>query len=324
LSLHAQGVNFLEELAVGKKSAKEYERVLTQFKQVMKIEDIGALTETELDEKLSAYFERSFFGGVQATWGAKLLAGLMHRHPQYGRYGRSQIPRAWRSLRGWRRLTPGRSRRPEPLMVWAGIANLLVREGQTLAGLFVLLSVTTYLRPSSLLAVTPTFLLSPVRGVSKHWAILAHPSDAHNPSKTGTTDLSISLDSAWWQPLNPLLEVVKARAPSEPIFPFSYYDYATIFGKAAKQLGIPVVPYQTRHSGASLDRQGNHRSLLEVKQRGDWAADSSVKRYERHARLQHSALRYSGDLLTYLTRCESRLAEIFLRSETVEPPRTAA
>ena len=44
-----------------------------------------------------------------------------------------------------------------------------------------------------------------------------------------------------------------------------------------------AVLYQLRHSGASWDRFKEYRTLLEVKQRGRWASDNSLKRYEQHA-----------------------------------------
>eukprot|EP00974_Lingulodinium_polyedra_P084474 8177027-Lingulodinium_polyedra.AAC.1 len=40
-----------------------------------------------------------------------------------------------------------------------------------------------------------------------------------------------------------------------------------------------------RHSGPSIDLALGHRSLREAKKRGRWMSDSTVLRYERHARL---------------------------------------
>ena len=56
------------------------------------------------------------------------------------------------------------------------------------------------------------------------------------------------------------------------------------------RLGLKdVAPYQARHSGASIDQARAARSLMETKKRGRWASDNSARRYERHARLGHSA-----------------------------------
>ena len=54
---------------------------------------------------------------------------------------------------------------------------------------------------------------------------------------------------------------------------------------AQQKLGLKdkAVLHQLRHSGASWDRYRNYRDTLEVKLRGRWQADSSVRRYEQHA-----------------------------------------
>ena len=49
-----------------------------------------------------------------------------------------------------------------------------------------------------------------------------------------------------------------------------------------------LVLYQARHSGPSIDRARGIRSLQKIKRRGRWSAESSVQRYERHARLSHT------------------------------------
>ena len=44
-------------------------------------------------------------------------------------------------------------------------------------------------------------------------------------------------------------------------------------------------------SAASHDRALRHRTALEVKQRGRWTSDGSMRRYEAHARLQQEELK---------------------------------
>eukprot|EP00969_Alexandrium_andersonii_P103968 4587497-Alexandrium_andersonii.AAC.1 len=48
--------------------------------------------------------------------------------------------------------------------------------------------------------------------------------------------------------------------------------------------------YQLRHGGASWDRLRRVRTLQEVKQRGQWSADASVRRYEAAAKVQAQEL----------------------------------
>ena len=46
-----------------------------------------------------------------------------------------------------------------------------------------------------------------------------------------------------------------------------------------------AVLHQLRHFGPSFDRCHRLRSLMEIKARGRWAADASLRRYEQHGRL---------------------------------------
>ena len=46
----------------------------------------------------------------------RLLAALLFFLPEFGRCGGSKIPRSWWCVKGWPRVTPGKSRAPHPLM----------------------------------------------------------------------------------------------------------------------------------------------------------------------------------------------------------------
>jgi predicted RNA-binding Zn ribbon-like protein len=62
-------------------------------------------------------------------------------------------------------------------------------------------------------------------------------------------------------------------------------DLAKIMQDFALRLRLPFrpLPYQLRHTGASTDMAEKARSLQDIKRRGRWQADSSVKRYEKAA-----------------------------------------
>ena len=70
------------------------------------------------------------------------------------------------------------------------------------------------------------------------------------------------------------------------LFDFNLDQMRWHFVQIAGQVGInqwnPVL-YMARHTGASLDRLENRISLEEVRRRGRWAAESSVRRYEKRA-----------------------------------------
>eukprot|EP00974_Lingulodinium_polyedra_P052248 5027189-Lingulodinium_polyedra.AAC.1 len=72
----------------------------------------------------------------------------MDAYPEYGRAGSARLPRARRALKGWRLLSPVKTRKPAPWPAWTALAWRLVERRQARAAVFLLLLVTAYLRPS--------------------------------------------------------------------------------------------------------------------------------------------------------------------------------
>ena len=73
--------------------------------------------------------------------------------------------------------------------------------------------------------------------------------------------------------------------------PLLKLDYDTLrnqWQETLNQVGLGpklAVLYQLRHTGPSHHRLYKYRSLEEVKRRGRWESDKSVKRYEAHAKI---------------------------------------
>ena len=80
-------------------------------------------TSAETDRALVRYMNKCYMSGEMAWKGEKLMAGLSAKAPEFSKFGDMRVPRAWRCLKGWRRLSPGRSRRPLPWVAWCGIAR---------------------------------------------------------------------------------------------------------------------------------------------------------------------------------------------------------
>jgi len=77
--------------------------------------------------------------------------------------------------------------------------------------------------------------------------------------------------------------------PLQPLFKIEYLVLKKSFEKAQETCGLQAVKYvvyQARHGGPSHERRHKLRLLAEVKQRGRWVGDSSMRRYEAHARVQ--------------------------------------
>ena len=70
-----------------------------------------------------------------------------------------------------------------------------------------------------------------------------------------------------------------------------------------------VTPYVARRSGASVDAARKTRSLPEIKKRGRWVSDSSVRSYaqagrvgERYGKLSEQVRKYGENSSTWLPK----------------------
>jgi hypothetical protein len=111
--------------------------------------------------------------------------------------------------------------------------------------------------------------------------------------------------------MGPLLaKITVGRNPAEPLWADPHQLLVQKFNQITKELGLEELGlslYALRHGGASHDILASRRPLLEVKKRGRWSTDSSLKRYVKEARLQHElskvnpvVLRYGQEVLTDL------------------------
>eukprot|EP00969_Alexandrium_andersonii_P218687 9659053-Alexandrium_andersonii.AAC.1 len=63
-----------------------------------------------VDTAMAKYCESQFLAGDGAHVGERLIAAWLFHHPDFSRHGRSHLVRMSRTLKGWRRLCPGRMR----------------------------------------------------------------------------------------------------------------------------------------------------------------------------------------------------------------------
>ena len=113
-----------------------------------------------------------------------------------------------------------------------------------------------------------------------HYSLNLYPDFRPERSKMGLSDENILLDSRQVPWLGEVLQHLSGLH-SGPMLPDADVYALTQIGLRANH----CVPYQLRHSGPSHDLLIKARTTLEVKLRGRWASDASVKRYEAHARV---------------------------------------
>ena len=161
----------------------------------------------------------------------------------------------------------------------------MIRIGNLLGAIAVLVAVECYLRPSEVLGLRRSGLLPPTQQGVPHWVVLLFPDAGVERSKVGSSDDTIPLDSRRMPWIGAVCQSLAVGPPEEKVFKQDYPAFARSFKVAARALGIDLVPYQMRHSGASLDRAKGLRTLEATQKRGRWTSLASVRRYEKHGRL---------------------------------------
>ena len=162
----------------------------------------------------------------------------------------------------------------------------------------------------------------PASGIAA-WALLLAPSSLGRPSKTKEFDESILLDMSWIPGLHQFLLRLKTVLGSRRIFPMDYLEFLTCFRRCAETAGIDGLaphPYSLRHGGACQDGLYGLRPLTLVKRRGRWKADSSVRRYEKHARVLREIERLPAKTVAYAQVVERRLVPILSGVEVAPRP----
>ena len=178
-----------------------------------------------------------------------------------------------------------------------------------------------YLRPSEMLSLMPASLLPPAPTGVGSWVLLLFPQEFRERSKVGASDDTIPLDSRRLRWLAPVLQELARRRPAhQRLLAHSYAAYLSLFRRTTQRLGVQVVPYQARHSGASCDRAENVRSLEATQKRGQWASQKSVKRYEKAGRVNMSWQELSPELQAHCMHCAKIIPDVVLHGAPCPPP----
>jgi hypothetical protein len=276
---------WLESQSVTAKTRKTYREALDRFHEFSRRCGLMLRGDETVDAALVQFFTSEYFKGAHPSRGERTLAALMMLEPEFSQMGRRRVPRAWRALRGWKKLTPTVTRKPLPWPFWCGIALVLGKHRATMA-VFVLMCVSGYFRPSELLSIRRCDLIAPAAGVLRHWSVLLFPEEENRASKTSQFDDSVMMDDERIRFLEPVWLALAKPADLSLMWDFDYHDFLAAFKRAAKELRVPATcPYQMRHSGPSIDLADERRSIAEAQRRGRWAQPRSMTRYERRARL---------------------------------------
>ena len=307
---------FLEDRAVKPLTAKRYRKAVLHFLEFCRKQGLPTEMDAEVDSAMVLFLNELYMGGQQAAYANVIMAGFIHTWPEYNKLGAKKLARSWRCLKAFRLLSPSRSRRPWPLMIWCAVIFELSRKNLLLMGALVIFGLSSYARPGELLGLRRCDLIEPLLGTTSHWALLIRPEEVGVRTKTGDFDDSVIMDTVWLDSvLTPLLEILSKGRQEEAVFPFSYPCFCRNFRAVLRSLGLErsgLVPYAWRHSGPSIDRAKGLRSQEETGKRGRWRHPRSAARYEKAGRLGATLKGLDAKLLDHARTCERRLADIVL------------
>jgi hypothetical protein len=109
-----------------------YETLVARFKREEKLKDLN-ISAHLLDAALVRMIDKLYYAGHAFTKGEKTWAAVRFFLPNYSRHGHLILPRSARALKGWRKLTPQKTRRPLPWEMAASIAGLLAQKNAGMA-----------------------------------------------------------------------------------------------------------------------------------------------------------------------------------------------
>jgi hypothetical protein len=300
-----KGQTNLERLAVSRPVALDYAKRINDLKIFVRLHKLALRPIQKFDEACCMFLNCIFEQGVDLHEGTKLWAAVADAFPDFGQ--KDKLPRTRRALQGWHKVDPQRTRPPIPWQLVAAISMKMLARQRVHSSLAVLTMFAAYLRPSECLSLQKSDLMKPMPG-HKHYSLHLHPSARQEVSKVGLSDESILLDSVTLPWLGLALD--RLDSPDQYLFNLHYSSLAHHWKQALVDLGLQAghcVLYQLRHAGPSHDRLHHLRSALEVKQRGRWAADSSVRRYEAHGRVSQEFYLLPDMVQQESTRLEEKL-----------------
>ena len=244
------------------------------------------------DAALQDYLEELYEQGANRGEASSVVAALLWLRPELGGTQKAALPLSAASLRGWAKLEPGFTRPPLPYAIALAAALWLAEHSQQEAALLVWMLFETYLRVSEALSMNCEDLVESAHLSDGKWTpvtVMACSSSRHLATKTGDQDLSLPLDLARQAGLAALLSGrARGRSANEALWDLSYAQLADAFHMALAAIGaapLKATLHSLRHGGASHDRQTGSRSWQSVQQSGNWKAQASVHRYEKHGLL---------------------------------------
>ena len=280
--------------------------------------------DTSLDSIVALFVDACHRDGEDGGTGKKLMAAIRWLLPRFQHEGVGRLPRGDAAAKATRRRAPARMRLPPPEELVSAIVMTVAYECQRLGrpldpARALWLAHVAYLRPGELYRskwrhLTPA--PGRVKPAGDFTAMLLHPEEEMIASKTGEFNETVVIDQPAFAAT---LRQCKANRDSDaPLAGVTPRVLRGLLRGACAKLKIDgiveVEMYSLRHSGPSADRLKHRRPLLEVKKRGRWRSDTSLRRYEKGAYAAVQLGRCSAELLRFAERCATLLPAVLAGS----------
>lgn len=314
----------LEEKSISAEAQNQYGMYYEKFQDFCRgsMIDLVGLGE-KTDAVLADYMDLLYLQGRSPHEGEKTVASVEFNNIAL----KGKLMRSRRALKGWRKAMPAQSRLPLPRLIMFGICMELAAKGHLSMALKVITDFILYLRPGEGLDIRGRNVVAPVKsaGVQYKWTtVIIRDQEGLRPDKVGVYDNSIPIDQKEVQWVgNELLRMKrKLHSQDDKIFVFTMEDFRGKFAQAGASLGIENLhPYQLRHGGATEDLTSKRRDHPQVKARGRWMTDQSVRRYAKIGRVQALLNKLSPANLRFCQWSEKRLQAVI---QGQKPARSAS
>ena len=285
-----------------------------------------------IDMALCSYLDDLFFHGKQiwearyAVYGTIWLKQLVRHCPH-------TLPRAREALLGWGKASPEVVGDPLPWEAALLIAQHMADSGTPtgLAGArAVLVGFDGYLRPAETLGIRKSDVT-----INRRNTVLRYPTitltiapqrltpDTGDPpprrTKAGHHDDTIIIGDEASRSAGRGLVVGILRlafnvaSANQLLFNLDLNDYQALFRSAVRDLKLQKLkptPHGLRHGGPSTDAALQVRSRDDIRKRGRWQADVSVRRYEKSGKLTRQIALLSVSELDAARRALLRLPQL--------------
>ena len=309
------GLTALEAAAVKIPTLTIYSLTIRNFYFWALAESKNWETIEELDRIVCFYLNQLALDGVGKATGNFIVAAICFFIPMATS---STMIRSLRAMKGWAKLQPGKQRLPFPLVVLLAVVAHLLSKSKLASALGLLISFRCYLRPGEFQKLTTDMIVkASVNGVMLY-GLLLHPSDEGQCSKIGESDEAIYWDTdAWMTTFFDLMLQAPAGQQLLNLAPgILKSDFLEICELLHLMSSEPCL-YMLRHGGASHDLTNKLRPASEVKRRGRWVSDKSLKRYGKETRLLQMISKTRQSILNLGQLMESNLGQAFMNPHCI-------